>query len=442
MSSAGTPSQNTIKKFLYFPNPKILDHFFWFKTIKEYSYRSIDGNSDHRIKFIEMVNSENITKNINEEEYLQWKLECGKRIDRAFNLLNIARLKNVIIYNIIEACQKVKVSEFRLHVRCKHGKITKPTINDFQRPKYIEKSCSCVSIWKRKDMKLEVDDSSEWKLIHEIKHPMAEKYNIKVISPIYMVSTDGRVKNLVGNFIDQPSISGKYTRINLKANGRGNKGIFVHILVACAFIPLPENATEIDKLSVDHIDRNKDNNHKDNLRWATPSEQALNREPMIRPGNLWVCESGVYFSEEDFETYCPDKSTVKIIPHVNFHDRIRDEEDINFVDEHWMYVAHENKHYFVSSMGRAYYDSFHKRTFGQLDDNGYMKFQSCRLHRLIAFAFLRKELNDKIKTSGLTQDQLHVNHKDGRKCNNKLSNLEWMTPSENTLHGKQLNRCR
>lgn len=46
------------------------------------------------------------------------------------------------------------------------------------------------------------------------------------------------------------------------------------------------------------------------------------------------------------------------------------------------------------------------------------------VHRMIAFAFCNGYV-----------DGLHVNHKNGVRADNRAENLEWVTPSENVLHG-------
>ena len=62
-----------------------------------------------------------------------------------------------------------------------------------------------------------------------------------------------------------------------KPNRGGSKLKMVHIAVAEAFVPNPDN-----KPTVDHIDRDRQNNCKDNLRWATYSEQTRNTRNVIQ----------------------------------------------------------------------------------------------------------------------------------------------------------------
>lgn len=59
--------------------------------------------------------------------------------------------------------------------------------------------------------------------------------------------------------------------------------------------------------------------------------------------------------------------------------------------------------------------------FVSLHINGFAK--KYLIHRLVAQAFLPNPSN-----------KLYVNHIDGNKCNNRVDNLEWVTPSENLHH--------
>ena len=85
--------------------------------------------------------------------------------------------------------------------------------------------------------------------------------------PKYEVSNLGRIRK-VGSAATVGSIDKGYCFFTIKSA--------IHRLVAQAFIPNPEN-----KPTVDHINRKRDDNRVENLRWATLMEQSENQ--IVRP---------------------------------------------------------------------------------------------------------------------------------------------------------------
>lgn len=89
--------------------------------------------------------------------------------------------------------------------------------------------------------------------------------------------------------------------------------------------------------------------------------------------------------------------------------------------------------YYVTDEGEIWSSKSKKFLSKQLDKNGYEKVQMIStdgkrhrysVHRLVL------ENHDPVPN----MINLQVNHKDGNKRNNKLTNLEWCTPKENVHH--------
>lgn len=99
--------------------------------------------------------------------------------------------------------------------------------------------------------------------------------------PNYEVSSMGRVRSLYRRVphILKPAVTNSlgHLKVGLYKDGKV-KQLFVHRLVAEAFIPNPEN-----KPTVDHIDRDTSNNCVENLRWANQIEQSFNRKESGKP---------------------------------------------------------------------------------------------------------------------------------------------------------------
>lgn len=89
----------------------------------------------------------------------------------------------------------------------------------------------------------------------------------------YLIYDDGRVysKN-VNRFLKQCKDGRGYYSINLCKNGKF-KMFNIHRLVGLHYLESIEG-----KNVIDHIDRNKTNNHVNNLRWCNHSENMINTD--------------------------------------------------------------------------------------------------------------------------------------------------------------------
>ena len=106
--------------------------------------------------------------------------------------------------------------------------------------------------------------------------------------PGYTVNSQGKVRAIY--FLDKSRclkpILGKrgYYYVNLHKDGKSYSR-YIHRLIAIAFLPNPENKSQID-----HINRNCVDNRLENLRWVTPHENSLNTDVGITGERYITCQ--------------------------------------------------------------------------------------------------------------------------------------------------------
>jgi len=118
---------------------------------------------------------------------------------------------------------------------------------------------------------------------------------------MYLVSENGDVYNVISEKILSKSVDKDgYFRVSLSStNTRKFKLVFVHRLVAYAFVPNPNNYPVVD-----HLNGKKQSNHYTNLEWVTIRENTLRAERMglrkVRGEN----NGNAKYSEEYVRTIC------------------------------------------------------------------------------------------------------------------------------------------
>ncbi len=98
----------------------------------------------------------------------------------------------------------------------------------------------------------------------------------------YEVSNFGRVRNATTDKILKGAINaGGYWVVGLSKNGKA-KTHYKHQLVAREWLTNPD-----EKRCVDHIDGDKTNNHHENLRYATHTENARNAKNQTNTSSVY-----------------------------------------------------------------------------------------------------------------------------------------------------------
>ena len=267
----------------------------------------------------------------------------------------------------------------------------------------------------------------------------------------WQVSSEGRYRNSRGRISHGCLENSGYCAVCI----RGSL-FLVHRLIAHAFLGPP---TSEASWQVNHIDGNCSNNRKDNLEWATRSENVRHsyatnpsrgnggskraRPVMIRPLGAcsWTRFSSIKLAAQELGRH---SETVRYRCHRNmqvdgYEYKFAPVQRVDIPGEEWrpMIDPRSGRHVsgrMVSSEGRFKSKTGHI-SFGCSRPDGYLvtrivmgsqsQYRDELVHRLVAASFL-----------GLppSPERSQINHKDGNKRNNAVENLEYVTPAQNIAH--------
>ena len=277
---------------------------------------------------------------------------------------------------------------------------------------------------------------------------------------MYEASTGGEIRSVLkttgATKILSTHLSSGYLQVNIADNGV----MSVHKLVALAHLPKPTDWNGIWTLN--HKNKNKLDNHADNLEWATSSEQSFDRRPNSR-GNIDSCPivgihvwdgSIVKFESAQIAESCYDNihhSGISMClngkrkTHGNYI-WVTPLELSDLPEEQWEVVNQDVPNYVVSvsTYGRVSYKFKHgyiKKVSSQekmserlADETDrypsiIIKNKPYQLHRVIWEAFI-----------GKIPDNMVINHKNHDKQDARLSNLELSSQSGNISHAYNAGR--
>ena len=251
----------------------------------------------------------------------------------------------------------------------------------------------------------------------------------------YHASSESNIRTPDG-IIMKPS---RYGRVTIVCNtGKMNRAIY--FFSSLAFHGPQPHPT----YTVDHIDRDWENNSISNLRWASKELQVKNRNSFNSKGISVIYTTStnkilfksITLAGRHFNIK-PNTLRQKLKKHVfvKVPDGILQRNDLlpekdSIIRNIPSWILDDNKtEYKASSCGLIYLEN--RWTTGSLTGRAVKYFvarvngKNYLAHRLIAAAFLGKPNNS---------NQIYVNHKNGDGENNNINNLEWSSPLENSKH--------
>lgn len=258
--------------------------------------------------------------------------------------------------------------------------------------------------------------------------------------PYYEASTFGNIRNIkTKKYRKFYKVKAGYLNVTLHRINDKSKTFGVHIIIANTFLDNPSN-----KKTVNHRNHIRDDNNLSNLHWATMAEQNNLKKPLSgkkKTFPIWKCDPITGEKIERFDNALLASEQIgkkpqniyacalgKINKCYGFKWKYEEKEILD--NEVWKSLKD------IVNNGDGYYLSNYGRVRNMLNNlylpcknaNGYMlttiKEKGYYTHILLANLFLEKKDSNKNI----------VNHIDGNKENYDLTNLEWVTSSENALH--------